>query len=656
MLYPLLGVKMDYLLAATRMLSSQKVRDLGELHEAVDEDAVHFISHQWLSNANPDPNGIQLACLQSIMSGLMTGRGESLFGSHAAWDGFIHGVSANTSKAMRSREQMFGTKDYSSADDFLMDVKGGLVWLDFWSIPQLCDTHIVADSDHSRVGFGAFAQQLDDQMKAVNSIPYYIERSNTFWILAPAAAHAEKGHVCDLLEWRRRGWCRLEQWTALLSPHAKSLLLIRDPEKVELFGCTDMMLALAGHEELAPCAGEFACCTNGHKYDLGEALGGLQSIPCDKWRIAPLLFNLYERKLGSCGGDALIDLLLSLGAYAFGGTDFRGPSPSDLKTFEDMKPWLPYKLAAVVDDTFIHLQSVTDMFAFGAVAHPTLLVKILTLRPDLIDMRLNGFSIVHLMTTRPDNVLQVLLQKCPRLAQQSELSASAMDSRTATLGITPLSAAARRGHPEAVKALLAHRADANSRRNDTGETPLHGAAARGFASCCAELLANRADVNSCSSSGSTSAHLAAQRESLLDSLELGCKVAVMDVLLEHRADLLALDDCGRNPLMVAEDAGRTELIELLCEHAGARASGASCFFSRSCAFDSWLRAFALSLRSSTTRLAAACLSFWDSRNFTTGVASGIAGTILARSVCISIAGSRLWGEAKFKHLCRPAFF
>ena len=49
------------------------------------------------------------------------------------------------------------------------------------------------------------------QLRAIGSIPYYIERSTYFLVVAPRAEHRETGARCDLESWRGRGWCRLEE-------------------------------------------------------------------------------------------------------------------------------------------------------------------------------------------------------------------------------------------------------------------------------------------------------------------------------------------------------------------------------------------------------------------------------------------------------------
>ena len=47
-------------------------------------------------------------------------------------------------------------------------------------------------------------------LKAVNSIPAYIEQTSIILVLAPPATHTDTGASCSYGSWRQRGWCRME--------------------------------------------------------------------------------------------------------------------------------------------------------------------------------------------------------------------------------------------------------------------------------------------------------------------------------------------------------------------------------------------------------------------------------------------------------------
>ena len=49
-------------------------------------------------------------------------------------------------------------------------------------------------------------------MKAVNSIPAYVERSTHFLAIVPTVQHRDLPEVvCDLGSWLGRGWCKCHQ-------------------------------------------------------------------------------------------------------------------------------------------------------------------------------------------------------------------------------------------------------------------------------------------------------------------------------------------------------------------------------------------------------------------------------------------------------------
>ena len=53
------------------------------------------------------------------------------------------------------------------------------------------------------------AGQESNLMKAVNSIPAYVERSTHFLAIVPTVKHRDlPGVVCDLGSWLGRGWCK----------------------------------------------------------------------------------------------------------------------------------------------------------------------------------------------------------------------------------------------------------------------------------------------------------------------------------------------------------------------------------------------------------------------------------------------------------------
>jgi ankyrin repeat protein len=127
------------------------------------------------------------------------------------------------------------------------------------------------------------------------------------------------------------------------------------------------------------------------------------------------------------------------------------------------------------------------------------------------------------------------------------LDRGADPARAAPSGATPLSAAvtARR---EAAVATLLERGVAVDSRLPTGATPLMIAAALGFPEIVTRLLARGAQVNARDERGTSSLHAAAQfafRSSETDSAR-----RVLQLLLEHGADVNASNASGQTPLLL----------------------------------------------------------------------------------------------------------
>jgi len=69
------------------------------------------------------------------------------------------------------------------------------VWVDYLSIPQRCE------------GL---------KLLSIQSLALYAATASTFLVVAPESVHADTGAVCNLDTYKARGWCRLENWAAIL--------------------------------------------------------------------------------------------------------------------------------------------------------------------------------------------------------------------------------------------------------------------------------------------------------------------------------------------------------------------------------------------------------------------------------------------------------
>jgi ankyrin repeat protein len=128
-------------------------------------------------------------------------------------------------------------------------------------------------------------------------------------------------------------------------------------------------------------------------------------------------------------------------------------------------------------------------------------------------------------------------------------------------GLTPLHVAAREGQMQAVRTLIASKADVKAiddpKKEDgysNGWTPLHFAAIQGKTEVAAILLDHGADVNAADQRGKhTALHFAA----------FNGNVELVKLLLAKNADRDAKDKQNRTPLALAKEQGRAAVIKLL---------------------------------------------------------------------------------------------
>ena len=125
---------------------------------------------------------------------------------------------------------------------------------------------------------------------------------------------------------------------------------------------------------------------------------------------------------------------------------------------------------------------------------------------------------------------------------------------------TPLMRAARKGHREIAKVLLAHGADVNAKDKE-GFTPLNTAAEADHGNIVELLLLHNADANSLANDGRAPLHSAA----------LQGYTNVARLLLANRARPDIQDAHGETPLLKAVSLGRRALAEMLLTH-GAKAN------------------------------------------------------------------------------------
>eukprot|EP00971_Amphidinium_carterae_P066378 1314498-Amphidinium_carterae.1 len=157
-------------------------------------------------------------------------------------------------------------------------------------------------------------------LAAVNSILHYVERCDYFWVCAPPAIHKETQERKDFATWRKRGWCRLEETTNLLSRTLKMPLVVTNTSKIATVSFLESLQTLWGKPESSVACGQFSCCAFGHVLRLPD--GTEKQIPCDKESIGPILQMLFDAFFWQQHGrsDALKHRLMKVVApYLFSG-------------------------------------------------------------------------------------------------------------------------------------------------------------------------------------------------------------------------------------------------------------------------------------------------------------------------------------------------
>lgn len=158
-------------------------------------------------------------------------------------------------------------------------------------------------------------------------------------------------------------------------------------------------------------------------------------------------------------------------------------------------------------------------------------------------------------------------------------------------GFTSLYVASRNGHVETVKVLLDNGANVNA-RDDDGSTSVYVAAQNGHAKVVEVLLGAKANPDTEFLGGYTPLYVASQnghhevvshlcKSPLVDinrkapngspSLYIACQngcVKVVEVLLEHGANISTSLSSGYSPLYIATHKGFYDIVKMLCEVEG----------------------------------------------------------------------------------------
>jgi hypothetical protein len=142
------------------------------------EQFVVFVSHQWTSTAEPDPNCIQYPVMVAAVRKLA----QSLV------DGEFMGA-----RFLKHGDHSFkGKGDDDEAENKVRRVLANmLVWVDYVSIPQT---------------------PCEMQNLAIRTLSSYCSNAAAFIVVAPIATHAQTGQHCNFTSYQTRMWTRAEQF------------------------------------------------------------------------------------------------------------------------------------------------------------------------------------------------------------------------------------------------------------------------------------------------------------------------------------------------------------------------------------------------------------------------------------------------------------
>eukprot|EP00928_Gymnodinium_smaydae_P095619 TRINITY_DN8258_c0_g4_i1.p1 TRINITY_DN8258_c0_g4~~TRINITY_DN8258_c0_g4_i1.p1 ORF type:complete len:619 (-),score=110.23 TRINITY_DN8258_c0_g4_i1:24-1880(-) len=217
MFYPMMLVTMDRLMKMSGAPTGyQDLLEEQALIQYVAGMYCIFVSHQWVSNAHPDPEGKQLSVLQLALNQIFE-KGLNVGSS------IDNEVIFKTFKTMKPQTKQA--------------MQSGFAWYDWFGIPNITKGQ---------------AEQYDnssDLIKAMSSIPAYVEACNMFLVMAPVLKHYDTGTLCSMSSWRTRGWCRVEMACSALSKKTidDEIIMVTSPMMVKYMSTNDWVSMLPGN-------------------------------------------------------------------------------------------------------------------------------------------------------------------------------------------------------------------------------------------------------------------------------------------------------------------------------------------------------------------------------------------------------------------------
>lgn len=510
----------------------QELLTLGLVKRMMPGSVITFISHQWLARAHPDPEGIQLRSLQRFIRAGTRDQIKEFF-SERDWAAFKGAVSCKRLPIKRGHSELvkaFSRSGLEAPDDVLfMELTQNFFWLDYISVPQ--------DEPPGE----------DGQLRAIRSIPYYIEQSRFFMVLCPSAMHAETGELCDYESWLRRGWCRLEIWANVLS-HQQVVPVVLTDGSAWGIGI-DAFFSLCGQARGAVVGcGEFTCCRWGHR-----RADGTPSL-CDRDTVLPTLEAMWLSKVQKAAESRNLYL------YAM----FRAME-TQLLARSYSEPFHATWSTGPADDTTA--DSVLDRIRGDCLAGliPEV-IHVIGIAAQLGDERLLQACVANgddplALDVDGDSCLRLACAQGSLAAVEYLLSLPSMTIEHVNLynnnEMTALHSAV--SDERIVDALLSFHASP-SVQNFSRKTPLHRAARLGHANAVRVLLDARAPIDAMDMRGMTALHSAAEGIRLLGRREAG-RLQTIQCLLSKGASPAIRDSAG---LTACEVASRNHFHAAAC--------------------------------------------------------------------------------------------
>lgn len=169
--YDMWCIPVAELLKLSELRPHQELRAAGKLVRwNASMRAVFFLSHQWTSFTRPDHSTAQLRTVQRMLARM------------------LQGTLPETAPSFTDRIR-FASKVKVSSREWEALVPHAFVWLDFISVPQVNTSYTELSADETG--------RVSDLMKAVNSIPAYVEKCSHFFAITPSISTMTIDHALN---------------------------------------------------------------------------------------------------------------------------------------------------------------------------------------------------------------------------------------------------------------------------------------------------------------------------------------------------------------------------------------------------------------------------------------------------------------------------